>query len=53
LLKYGFDVIYDKLTWIDKANMLEAAINLKEPYVNKLLDRVAIDLLYNEYEELY
>lgn len=52
LLQYGLDDIYNKLTWIDKTNVLEIAISMQQPYIKNILDRVAIDLLYNDNETL-
>jgi hypothetical protein len=32
LVRYGFDVIYEKLRWLDKVSTLEIASALNEPY---------------------
>lgn len=52
LIRYGFDDVYEKLKWLDKVTALEIACSLKPQYVQKLLDKVACDFLYQEYEEL-
>lgn len=53
LVRYGFDTIYDKLQWLDKIHALEMACKLKTSYLGKLLDKVAIDILLQEYEPLF
>jgi hypothetical protein len=52
LIRYGFDTLYPKLRWLDKISALEIASSLNPPYAQKLLDKVACDILYSEYEEL-
>lgn len=53
LVKHGFDVIYDKLQWLDKTEALHVAFMLNVPYLKKLLDKVAIDFLQSEYEDIH
>ena len=48
-MRYGFDDLYEKLKWLDKFTALEIAVSIKPPYLQKLLDKVACDLLFNEY----
>ena len=52
LVRYGFDDIYGKLKWLDKITALEVACSLKTEYTQKLLDKVACDFLFEEYDEL-
>lgn len=52
LIRYGFDILYPKLRWLEKVSSLEIASSLKPPYAQKLLDKVACDILLTEYEEL-
>lgn len=54
LVRYGFDDLYPagKLSWIDKVTALEIAATLKPKYVQKLLDKVACDILFQEYNDL-
>lgn len=52
LIRYGFDDLYDKLKWLDKIVALEIACSLKPDYVSKLLDKVACEILYAEYQDL-
>lgn len=52
LIRYGFDTLYPKLRWLEKVSSLEIACSLKPPYSQKLLDKVACDILLAEYEDL-
>jgi hypothetical protein len=52
LIRYGFDTLYPKLRWLDKVSSLEIASSLNPPYVQKLLDKVACDILFVDYVEL-
>jgi hypothetical protein len=51
-LRFGFDEIYEKLRWLDKVTSLEIASQLQAPYLQKLLDRVACDVLFSEYQDI-
>ena len=52
LIRYGFDNLYPKLKWLDKFTALEVACSLKVDYTEKLLDKVACDVIFNEYEDI-
>lgn len=54
LVRYGFDDLYpaEKLGWVDKITALEVASSLNVPYLQKLLDKVACDILFQEYDDL-
>ena len=52
LIRYGFDTVYQKLRWLDKFTSLEIACSLKPDYIQKLLDKVACDVLFSDYEEI-
>jgi hypothetical protein len=52
LVRYGFDEIYQKLRWPDKVTGLEIACSMRVEYAQKLLDKVAVDILKSEYKDL-
>lgn len=52
LVRYGFDTVYSKLRWLDKVVSLEIACSMNPDYIQKILDRVACDVLFSEYEEI-
>ena len=52
-MRYGFDQIYPKLRWLDKITCLEIACSMKPAYLNKIVDKVACDLMYSEYDEIH
>lgn len=52
LLRYGFDVVYEKLRWLDKAVALQVASEVETDYLPILLDKFACDALFSEYVDL-
>ena len=45
-------MIYDKLDWTSKINSLGVIQDMNLPYMNRLLDKVAMDILISEYVDL-
>lgn len=52
LLRYGFDVLYEKLTWLDRSIALQIVTSLRVPYAEKILDKIACDFLYQDYDDI-
>lgn len=53
LLRYGFDVLYPKLKWNDKAIGLEISTHIRASYKANLLDKIACEILRKDYEEIF
>ena len=53
IIRYGFDELFDKLRWLDRVTALEYAVNLEPalPYLSKIFDKTACQVLYSEYNE--
>ncbi len=52
LVRYGFDNLFDKLRWLDRMTSMEIAMSTQAEYIQKMLDKVACEILYRDYEEL-
>ena len=52
LTQYGLDSLYEKLSWHDKAQILDIANRTDALYVKKAFSRVIIDLLITPYDKL-
>jgi hypothetical protein len=52
LVRYGSDEIYEKLRWLDKVTALEIACSLNPTYQQRLLDKLACDVLLSEYQDI-
>lgn len=51
-MRFGFDHLFDKLRWLDRLTALEIALSTKADYSQKLLDKIACELLYRDYDEI-
>lgn len=49
LCMYGHDVIFDKLEWPDKANLLDISAKVGAPFLQKVVDKICVDLLQADY----
>ena len=46
LCLYGHDVIYEKLEWPDKVNLLDIATKVQAPFLQKIVDKICVDILH-------
>lgn len=52
LLRYGNDVLYPRLQWPDKLNILHTCVQANVPYKHKVFNKVAIDIMLADYAAL-
>lgn len=52
LLRYGTDVIYPKLQWPDKLQILDTVNRANMPYRNKVFDKISMDIMIADYTSL-
>lgn len=48
-MQYGLDVIYPKLQWEDKAQIIDIANRMEVPFVKQAFNRVIVDILIQPY----
>lgn len=51
-MQYGLDVIYPKLQWEDKAQIIDIANRMGVPFLKQAFNRVIVDILLQPYELL-
>jgi len=49
LLRYGCDVLFPRLNWVDRVAVLDMADKLVLPYAEKIYLKVAIEILRDSY----
>ena len=49
LLRYGCDVLFPRLNWVDRVSVLDMADKLVLPYAEKIYLKVAIEILRDSY----
>lgn len=49
LMKYGLDILYSRLEWTDKVQILDIANRSDATYVQKAFNRVVIDIITSTY----
>jgi len=52
LLKYGCDVLFPRLNWVDRLSILELADKLEVTYADKIYLKIAIEILKDSYQSI-